>query len=215
VYNEVGEMPQQRRRIVRLQVRELAAERGVNMSQLQRQTGLTMGMIRRYWYNEGKGQPLDGIQLSALARIADVLGVRSGDLIYDEMEPATKNEVIRDERDEPVRVKLMPDSVPVLSRNDEVRSPREIWANVEFGEPTAYFMDVDRYEELLIDRINEGIARELSDDEYVTREQLDPVFLFPSVGAAGSLFGRLYYIPEWEGPSDEDEDEEEDDEADE
>jgi transcriptional regulator with XRE-family HTH domain len=79
-------MAQQRRRVVRLQVKELAKARGLNMSQLQRQTGLTMGMVRRYWYNEGKGQPLDGVQLSALSRIASVLGVKTGELIYDEEE---------------------------------------------------------------------------------------------------------------------------------
>jgi hypothetical protein len=43
-----------------------------------------MGMVRRYWYNEGKGAALDGVQLSALSKIAMVLGVRTGELIYDE-----------------------------------------------------------------------------------------------------------------------------------
>ncbi len=71
---------------MRLQVKEMAEARGLNMSQLQRQTGLTMGMVRRYWYNEGKGQSLDGVQLSALSKIAAVLGVRTGELIYDEEE---------------------------------------------------------------------------------------------------------------------------------
>lgn len=71
---------------VRLRVKELAEERGFNMSQLQRQTGLTMGMVRRYWYNEGKEGQLDGVSLSALNKIAHVLGVRPGELIASESE---------------------------------------------------------------------------------------------------------------------------------
>ena len=65
----------------RLRVKDLAEERGLNMSQLQRQTGLTMGMIRRYWYNQGKEGQLDGVSLSALNKIAQVLGVQPGELI--------------------------------------------------------------------------------------------------------------------------------------
>ncbi len=65
----------------RLRVRELAEERGLNISQLQRQTGLDMGMVRRYWYNEGTKGPLHEINLIALGKLAQVLGVHPGELI--------------------------------------------------------------------------------------------------------------------------------------
>ena len=70
--------------MARLQVKELAAARGLNMSQLQRQSGLTMGMIRRYWYNEGKDGRLQEVNLDALDRLAQILGVQPGDLIVGE-----------------------------------------------------------------------------------------------------------------------------------
>ncbi len=70
----------------RLRVKELAEARGLNISQLQRQSGLTMGMVRRYWYNEGKEGQLDGVSLSALHKIASVLGVQVGELIVAEGE---------------------------------------------------------------------------------------------------------------------------------
>ena len=76
----------------RLRVKELAEARGLNMSQLQRRSGLTMGMIRRYWYNEGKERQLDGVSLSALAKIAHVLGVQPGELIAGEREPDLRRE---------------------------------------------------------------------------------------------------------------------------
>ena len=65
----------------RLRLKELAEERGLNISQLQRQSGLDMGMVRRYWYNEGTKGPLHEINLIALGKLAQVLGVRPGDLI--------------------------------------------------------------------------------------------------------------------------------------
>lgn len=65
----------------RLQLKELAEARGLNISQLQRQSGLDMGMIRRYWYNEGTKGPLNEINLIALGKLAEVLGVHPGELI--------------------------------------------------------------------------------------------------------------------------------------
>lgn len=65
----------------RLRLKELAEERGFNISQLQRQTGLDMGMVRRYWYNEGTKGPLNEVNLIALGKLARVLGVYAGDLI--------------------------------------------------------------------------------------------------------------------------------------
>lgn len=72
----------------RLKVRELAEAQGLNMSQLQRKSGVTMPSVRRYWYNtkDGKveGQALKEVDLGVLAAIAAALGVKSRDLFTDE-----------------------------------------------------------------------------------------------------------------------------------
>ena len=65
----------------RLRVKELAQERGLNISQLQRQSGLEMGMVRRYWHNEGTKGPLHEVNLVALMKLAQVLKVELSDLI--------------------------------------------------------------------------------------------------------------------------------------
>lgn len=71
--------------MARLRVRELAQARGMSMSQLQRESRLTMNMVRRYWYNtaDGKehGPALAEIKLYALDVLAGVFNVRPGDLI--------------------------------------------------------------------------------------------------------------------------------------
>ncbi len=72
----------------RLKLREVAEAQGLNISQLQRRTGLDMGMVRRYWYNEGRKGPLTEVNLGALHKIAQVLGVKPGDLIAEEAEDA-------------------------------------------------------------------------------------------------------------------------------
>ncbi len=72
----------------KLRVREIAERQGLNMSQLQRQSGLTMGVIRRYWYNTvnglADGEPLQMVSLEHLNRIAEVLRVRSGALLSED-----------------------------------------------------------------------------------------------------------------------------------
>jgi transcriptional regulator with XRE-family HTH domain len=71
----------------RLRVRELAEAMGLNMSQLQRQSGVTMPSVRRYWYNtrDGKsqGEAIREVDLEVLAAIARVLEVEVRDLIED------------------------------------------------------------------------------------------------------------------------------------
>jgi len=67
----------------RLRLKELAEARGLTMSQVQRRTGLTMGMVRRYWYNQGRTGPLLEVNLEALDRLAHLLQVRPGDLMDD------------------------------------------------------------------------------------------------------------------------------------
>ena len=61
---------------VHLRLKELAESKGLNLSQVQRQSGLTMGMVRRYWYNK-TGQ----VTLEALGILADLLKVKPGELL--------------------------------------------------------------------------------------------------------------------------------------
>jgi transcriptional regulator with XRE-family HTH domain len=61
---------------VHLRLKELAQVRGLNLSQVQRQSGLTMGMVRRYWHNQ-TGQ----VTLEALGVLADLLEVKPGELL--------------------------------------------------------------------------------------------------------------------------------------
>ncbi len=70
----------------RLRLKELAEERDFNISQLQRQSGLDLGMVRRYCYNKGTKGPLNDVNLIALGKLAQVLGVQAGDLISTEEE---------------------------------------------------------------------------------------------------------------------------------
>lgn len=69
-------------------VRKLAEAKGMNLSQLQRASGVTMPSVRRYWYNtrDGKidGPPIKEIDLTVLEAIAKALGVESRDLIGDD-----------------------------------------------------------------------------------------------------------------------------------
>lgn len=71
-----------------LKVRELAEAQNLNMSQLQRKSGVTMPSVRRYWYNtrDGKseGEPLIEVNLAVLAAIAHALGVKTRDLFSEE-----------------------------------------------------------------------------------------------------------------------------------
>jgi DNA-binding Xre family transcriptional regulator len=71
--------------MARLRVQEVAVKQGLNMSQLSRRTGLTPGMVRRYWYNE-----VGEVSLPALDKLAGVLSVEPGDLIEREDEQDTK-----------------------------------------------------------------------------------------------------------------------------
>lgn len=64
--------------MTKLIIREIAESQGYNLNRLQRETGLTMGMMRRYWYNDTVS-----VRLDALSAISKVLGVSSGDLLAD------------------------------------------------------------------------------------------------------------------------------------
>lgn len=73
--------------MIRMKVRDIATAKGWNMSQLQKQSGVTMPSIRRYWYGtkDGKaaGEPLRLVDLHVLALIANALHVRVRDLLDD------------------------------------------------------------------------------------------------------------------------------------
>lgn len=60
----------------KLRIKEIATEKGLNISQLSRKTDLDIGLVRRYWHNRTQS-----ISLPALDKIAEVLGVRVVDLI--------------------------------------------------------------------------------------------------------------------------------------
>ena len=47
---------------MKLRIRELAEGFDLNLSQVQRQTGLTLGKLRRYWYNETRSAELDALE---------------------------------------------------------------------------------------------------------------------------------------------------------
>ena len=65
------------------------------MSQVQRRSGLTMTMIRRYWYNtasgKAEGAPLEEVRLTALDTLAHLLGVAVGDL-FESNQQTMKND---------------------------------------------------------------------------------------------------------------------------
>ncbi len=62
--------------MARLRLREIAEAQGMNMSQVQRRTGLTMGAVRRYWHNQS-----GMVSLDALDKLAALLGMEPGELI--------------------------------------------------------------------------------------------------------------------------------------
>jgi len=55
---------------IRLRIKELAEEKKMSQSRLQREAGVTMPQLRRYWSNN-----TESVTLDALARIARALGV--------------------------------------------------------------------------------------------------------------------------------------------
>lgn len=68
--------------MIKINLQSIAESKGFNMSQVQRQSGLTMGLVRRYWYNE-----TEEVKLSALEKLCMLLGCTPGDMI--QLEPST------------------------------------------------------------------------------------------------------------------------------
>jgi DNA-binding Xre family transcriptional regulator len=64
--------------MVRLRVRELAEERGFNMSSLSRAANISFNTVKRIYRD-----PYRSTNTETLERIAKVLGVPTGDLLED------------------------------------------------------------------------------------------------------------------------------------
>lgn len=76
---------------VKLRLQELALARNLNISQVQRRTGLTITMVRRYWYNE-----TSEVSLRALETLSELLQVTPGYLITKAEETVDRD--LADER---------------------------------------------------------------------------------------------------------------------
>ncbi len=74
--------------MVRLIIKDLAEQQEISQSRLQRESGVTMPMLRRYWKNE-----TDSVHLASMEKIARVLGVRVSDLFAEDDATSKKVEV--------------------------------------------------------------------------------------------------------------------------
>jgi transcriptional regulator with XRE-family HTH domain len=64
--------------MLRLRIKELAEERGLNRNQLQLKSGVTLPLLTRYWTNN-----TESVTLEALEKIARALAVRATDLFIE------------------------------------------------------------------------------------------------------------------------------------
>jgi transcriptional regulator with XRE-family HTH domain len=65
--------------MAKLRVKEVAEAKGLNQSQLQIKSGVTLSLLARYWKNR-----TDSVNLEAIEKIARALGVKPGDLIISD-----------------------------------------------------------------------------------------------------------------------------------
>lgn len=69
---------------VRLRVRQLAEDRGLNLSTFQREAKLPMTTARRVWFSTGtgsiEGEPLAQISFEVIDTLSRFFGVPPGDL---------------------------------------------------------------------------------------------------------------------------------------
>lgn len=66
--------------MIKLRINEIAEQLEINMSQLQRGTGLTMGMVRRYWRND-----VESVSLVALTAILRVFQKKDPNICYEHL----------------------------------------------------------------------------------------------------------------------------------
>lgn len=62
--------------MITIRLSAIAERQGKNMSQVQRESGLTMGMIRRYWNND----TID-VRLPAIETLCRLLGCSVGEML--------------------------------------------------------------------------------------------------------------------------------------
>jgi DNA-binding Xre family transcriptional regulator len=74
--------------MIRLKIKEIAEAKGLNRSQLQIKSGVTLPLLNRYWNNRTQSVTLD-----ALERIARALDVEPGDLLVVEKESLSKRRI--------------------------------------------------------------------------------------------------------------------------
>jgi transcriptional regulator with XRE-family HTH domain len=77
---------------VKIRLQELAEAQGLNLSQVQRRSGLTMTLVRRYWRNE-----TTSVTLEALDVLSDLLHVAPGDLLVKEANKQRDERIAKDE----------------------------------------------------------------------------------------------------------------------
>src|SRR5436309_4585064 len=68
-------------KMLRLRVKEVAEQQGLNQSQLQIKAGVNMGLLRRYWHNE-----TSEVRFEPLEKIAHALGVKPEELLISDEE---------------------------------------------------------------------------------------------------------------------------------
>jgi transcriptional regulator with XRE-family HTH domain len=78
-YREELVEEKRRRMAIKIRLRELAQAQGLNLSQVQRRSGLTMTLVRRYWRNE-----TSSVSLEALDVLSNLLHIAPGDLLVKE-----------------------------------------------------------------------------------------------------------------------------------
>jgi len=69
--------------MLKLRIKEVAEEKNIKQSRLQRESGVTMPTLRRYWTND-----TESIHLVSIEKIAKALGVRVCDLLVESSEAA-------------------------------------------------------------------------------------------------------------------------------
>lgn len=62
--------------MITIRLKELAEARGLTKNQVQKRTGLDIGMVRRYWNNHS-----DTVHLPSIDKLCALLDCEPGDLI--------------------------------------------------------------------------------------------------------------------------------------
>lgn len=81
--------------MARLVIQNIAKAKGLNRSQLQLRSGVTLPLLTRYWKNQ-----TESVTLDALERIAAALGVKPGDLIVSDVDYQVSEANDQEEDDE-------------------------------------------------------------------------------------------------------------------